>query len=266
MTTSVRVGDTDLHRMLRIVEAPDLGDDGDALPWSILHELRALIPCAWIGIDSTDLAGRVVLFEQGVDLPEFRDDLDDVYWQHQDWCCALSRRVAHPVTMTSDLMMLAEWRRTPFYIDWCAPHGLDHDLQVKLPAPPGRPLALSLTRGRHDPNFSDRDRALLTLLRPHLYHTHIEVLRRRRGIPKLTERQWQLLQLVDGGLSNTQIARRLFITENTVRKHLENIFERLQVQNRTAALARAFPERALPDRPDEHLDRSNVPRSSAPAR
>jgi DNA-binding NarL/FixJ family response regulator len=100
-------------------------------------------------------------------------------------------------------------------------------------------------RGRHDPDFSDRDRALLTLLRPHLYNAHVDVLRRRCGIPKLTDRQWQLLHLVDAGLSNTQIARRLSITDNTVRKHLENIFERLQVQNRTAALARAFPERAL---------------------
>jgi DNA-binding CsgD family transcriptional regulator len=148
--------------------------------------------------------------------------------------------------------MLAEWRRTPFYVDWCAPHGLDHDLQVKLPAPPGQALTLGLTRGRHDSDFSDRDRALLILLRPHLYTAHVAVLRRRRGIPKLTDRQWQLLRLVDAGLSNTRIARHLFIAESTVRKHLKNIFERLQFQNRTAALARAFPERALAARPDAH--------------
>ncbi len=254
MTTPIWVGDMDLHRMLRVVEAPDLGDDGDGLPWSILHELRALIPCAWIGIDCIDRARGVVVFEQGVDLPEFRDDLDGVFWQHQDWCCALTKRVDNPVTQTSDLMTLAEWWRTPFYLDWCAPHGLDHDLQVKLPAPPGQALTLGLTRGRHDPDFSDRDRALLTLLRPHLYTAHVEVLRRRRGIPKLTDRQWQLLRLVDAGLSNTRIARHLFIAESTVRKHLENIFERLQVQSRTAALVRAFPERALSAGPDEHSD------------
>jgi hypothetical protein len=46
MTTPVWVGDTDLHRLLRVVEAPDLGEDGGGLPWSILHDLRALIPCA----------------------------------------------------------------------------------------------------------------------------------------------------------------------------------------------------------------------------
>jgi DNA-binding NarL/FixJ family response regulator len=70
------------------------------------------------------------------------------------------------------------------------------------------------------------------------------VRQRQRGIPRLTPRQWQLLRLVDEGLGNRQIARQLNVTENTVRKHLENIFERLDVTSRTAALARAFPHRA----------------------
>jgi DNA-binding NarL/FixJ family response regulator len=40
------------------------------------------------------------------------------------------------------------------------------------------------------------------------------------------------------GCSNRQIARRLVVSEATVRKHLENIFSRLEVNNRTAAVAR----------------------------
>jgi len=42
---------------------------------------------------------------------------------------------------------------------------------------------------------------------------------------------------------NTQIARRLGISEGTVRTHLENIYERLHLSSRTAAVTRAFPER-----------------------
>ena len=42
------------------------------------------------------------------------------------------------------------------------------------------------------------------------------------------------------GHSNAEIARQLFLSENTVRKHLENIYQRLSVSSRTAAVARAF--------------------------
>ena len=53
-----------------------------------------------------------------------------------------------------------------------------------------------------------------------------------------------MLHLVAAGHTNAQIARRLGIAEGTVRTHLENIYERLQVSSRAAAITRAFPDRA----------------------
>jgi DNA-binding NarL/FixJ family response regulator len=47
--------------------------------------------------------------------------------------------------------------------------------------------------------------------------------------------------LVAAGHTNTQIARRLGLSEGTVRTHLVNIYGRLQVSSRTAAVTRAFP-------------------------
>jgi regulatory LuxR family protein len=44
-----------------------------------------------------------------------------------------------------------------------------------------------------------------------------------------------------GDRTNIQIARQLGLSEGTVRTHLENIYGRLQVSNRTAAVVRAFP-------------------------
>ena len=92
-------------------------------------------------------------------------------------------------------------------------------------------------------DFSERDRTVLTLLRPHLYQAYLDVERRRRPVPRLTPRQKDLLCLLAAGHTNTQIARRLGISEGTVRTHLENIYKRLQVSSRTAAVARAFPGR-----------------------
>jgi DNA-binding CsgD family transcriptional regulator len=92
--------------------------------------------------------------------------------------------------------------------------------------------------------FSERDRALLALLRPHLHQAYLNAERRRCGEPRLTSRQRELLRLVAVGHTNGQIARRLVISEGTVRVHLQNIYERLQVSSRTAAVTRAFPDRA----------------------
>ena len=91
-------------------------------------------------------------------------------------------------------------------------------------------------------DFSERDRGLLALLRPHLHEAYRAAERRRRGAPELTRRQRELLHLVADGYTNAQIGRRLGLAEGTVRKHLENIFARLQVSSRTAAVIRAFPD------------------------
>jgi LuxR family maltose regulon positive regulatory protein len=55
----------------------------------------------------------------------------------------------------------------------------------------------------------------------------------------LTERELQVLRLVAAGTSNREIAVRLTVTLGTVKKHLNNIFGKLDVESRTQALARA---------------------------
>ena len=110
-------------------------------------------------------------------------------------------------------------------------------------AGPGRYVRLTLLRGP-GPDFSERDRAALTLLAPHLDQAYLDAERRRHPVPRLTPRQKDLLHLVAAGHTNTQIARRLGISDATVRTHLENIYDRLHVSSRAAAVTRAFPDRA----------------------
>jgi len=52
-----------------------------------------------------------------------------------------------------------------------------------------------------------------------------------------TPRQRQIVLLAAEGLSNKEIARRLDISEGTVKAHLHNIFERLGLENRTSLAA-----------------------------
>ena len=58
-----------------------------------------------------------------------------------------------------------------------------------------------------------------------------------KTVPALTKRERQIIRLVSEGLSNKEIARRLKITEGTIKVHLHKIFEKLRVSNRTALVA-----------------------------
>jgi DNA-binding NarL/FixJ family response regulator len=55
--------------------------------------------------------------------------------------------------------------------------------------------------------------------------------------PALTRRELEVLRLVADGLSNKEIATSLFITEGTVKNHVHNALEKLQLENRTQAAA-----------------------------
>jgi DNA-binding NarL/FixJ family response regulator len=57
-------------------------------------------------------------------------------------------------------------------------------------------------------------------------------------IEPLSEREVEVLQWIASGASNREIGRRLYIAESTVKRHVYNIFGKLNVHNRTqAALA-----------------------------
>ena len=58
-------------------------------------------------------------------------------------------------------------------------------------------------------------------------------------LPQLSDREREVLDLIARGSSNPEIARRLYISEKTVRNHVSNIFTKLQVANRSAAIVRA---------------------------
>lgn len=94
-------------------------------------------------------------------------------------------------------------------------------------------------------DFGERERFLLTLLRPHIAEAY-RAMQRRAAAATLTPRQVEILELVAEGWTNRQVARRLEMSEATVRTHLNNIFTRLGVTSRTAAVAHGLPDRLIP--------------------
>jgi DNA-binding NarL/FixJ family response regulator len=63
-----------------------------------------------------------------------------------------------------------------------------------------------------------------------------------RPFPQLTQREYDILELVAEGLDNTSIARRLVLSPKTVRNHVSNIFAKIQAPDRPGAIVLAHRE------------------------
>jgi DNA-binding CsgD family transcriptional regulator len=151
----------------------------------------------------------------------------------------------------SDFYTACELKNAPF-CQYVAEYSPDrYSILLPLPAGPGRVLRIGFWRDNRD--FSERDRLALRLLRPHLRQVYLDAERRRRGIPHLSRREQEVLQLVAQSFSNADIARILFVSPATVAKHMEHIFDRTGVRTRSAAAALALPQVRPFAQPPRHI-------------
>jgi DNA-binding CsgD family transcriptional regulator len=115
---------------------------------------------------------------------------------------------------------------------------------------------LRIRRGKQRDNFSDRDLALLDLIRP-AYTVALARARHEAGVAdvndadaaesqtdgdllaRLTRREREVVALAAEGLLDKEIAQRLGISYTTVRTHLDRSFQKLGINNRSR-LARLF--------------------------
>ncbi|MFE3460003.1 response regulator [Nocardiopsis aegyptia] len=81
-----------------------------------------------------------------------------------------------------------------------------------------------------------------TVLSPHVAERLVR--RVRDPLPSVTPRETEILRLLARGAGNREIARTLFVTEATVKTHLQRIYAKLGVETRTAAV-RAAVDRSL---------------------
>jgi DNA-binding CsgD family transcriptional regulator len=126
------------------------------------------------------------------------------------------------------------WGRRPLEAERCgALIGMADGVAVGFRNGPNAVAQIGL--GREKVRFSDRDLAAIDLLYP-VFKSHLRT-RPTPSLPaSLTVAERRVLNHVSTGLSNDEVAERLFIAPSTVGKHLENIYRKLGVTNRMAAV------------------------------
>lgn len=132
----------------------------------------------------------------------------------------------------SDSVPFEQFRRTALYNDYYRRIRIDHAMALPIYVRDGLLVSFVLNRTRRD--FTDRERALLEVLRPHL----AKIYQRINTVGQLTARETEVLRWVAAGKSDAQIGAILRISARTVQKHLQNIYDKLGVESRTAAAMR----------------------------
>jgi DNA-binding CsgD family transcriptional regulator len=260
--TATTLPDTDLHALFTLVEDARRDDPGEVIPWTLLDGLARLIRADSVQLTELDWVHESLVQQQAVGDGE-RGAITNVV--KGEGIATYFRASRNFRACTDPQLSAPAWRATrfsDFYTDrelinteaWAEHYRLGpvrSCLSVRLPVPPGHARRVVFMRSTFTP-FTDRDVMLLTLLRPHLHEIYLDAERRRCGVPQLTGREWEILQLAGEGLPNAAIGQRLFISPATVRKHMEHIFDTLGVRSRTEAAAIALPHRplAMTDRED----------------
>ena len=145
----------------------------------------------------------------------------------------------------SDSMPRSQFIESALYHEYYKRIGIDHVVAVPLFV--DRRLLVSFVLNRNGREFSDRECALLDLVREPLaaLYRHTLALQRLRtphGFAALpvTPREREVLNWLAGGKTDREIAEILGMSPRTVQKHLQHIYEKLGVETRTAAVMRAM--------------------------
>lgn len=135
---------------------------------------------------------------------------------------------------------------TEFYHEFLA-HGLEFPMALCIANDGICYGALSLFRSKRMGDFTDRDIFLMNQLRRHLV-TKIRIEYDKKKIDYgnriddikseylLTTRECEIVNFILEGMSNEEICQKLFIEEGTVKKHVHNIYYKLNVKNRIQLL------------------------------
>ena len=248
MTANWVMTDTDVRALLGVFERCQAAADDDIYYVDVLTGLRELIPCDDIIFQLMDVAEQrlrqLVVSDEGVqreDVVGGNDDYAELFWQEfwePDGCAGpLATGDFSTLLHQAEMWSPRAWASTPMG-SASAAMSLTDEILVPMTPLGGTDRRLLLFRFEGRPDFSEREKAMLALARPHIAELHTRRDRELRGVPNLTPRQWEVLRLVAKGAGNRQIARTLGISDATVRRHLENAFFRLGVQCRTEAVAR----------------------------
>jgi DNA-binding CsgD family transcriptional regulator len=215
---------------------------------SYLQKISALIPYqrAFFDLCSDESGNRNFFQPVAVNLSE--ESLREYYTKYESmdysvW--ALSQDIALSYRDT-DLLSDDVRTRSVFFTKWLLPLGIFYEGGCNIVYNGIVYGSVTLMRGKETGDFSDHELEISDILSRHLckrfFKDYPNGIREKKYLLSdeavisryfLTDRECEILRLLQAGLSNRQISEKLFISENTAKKHTANIYRKLGITKRS---------------------------------
>jgi DNA-binding CsgD family transcriptional regulator len=196
-----RLSPSDLGQALNFLREAEGVTGHDPFPSELLDLLRELVGCDYVNYCELDRPHERVLFYDGCSRAREVDagvgeDAVRTFWRlrHQHPVCVhqdLTQDFA--ALKVSDFLTRRQLRRREIYWEFFRPFGVEFELDVGLPAPPTDTKVFLFESGSRD--FTERERLLLDLLRPHFVSLYAAA-RNRRVLAALEGREESARSLV----------------------------------------------------------------------
>lgn len=170
-------------------------------------------------------------------LKEYMEKCSELDCTH--WLCGAKKNIAYK---TTDFLSEATLESTDYYKEMFSPYNVHYGAQVVLAYNNTCVGLLTCYRSKSSPNFSDKEIFYLDCLKEHLSVRLYQSADRFKALSQspaasikkyaLTHRESEILSLLLLGLPNDAIAQKLFVSDNTLRKHIYNLFNKLGIHHR----------------------------------
>jgi DNA-binding CsgD family transcriptional regulator len=243
-----RLSNGDLQGALTLIREVHSAPDLDAYRERVLG-VSELIPCQEIGYNEVEVeTGQtyVRLHPPESAFPGITEAFSR--WSHQHPVIRHHAETGDPTPRAiSDFLSVEELHALDLYREVYARMGAEDQISFILPSEPGMIVGIALNRATR--GFTDAERELLELVRPHLAQAFRGAHLRERADPTsprrlaglgLTEREAEVMRLLVAGHSAAGVAEELTISVHTARRHIANIYSKLEVENRAGAVAKVL--------------------------
>lgn len=231
-------------------------DDFEHMKRQFLESLRTLIMFECGSIIMADSSEKTGLSDEALTIPERYREVEAKYILMEDYDYSRwhLQNAQSSILRTTDLMSDAEREKTVIYKRCFEPFGLYYSVDISLMCK-GRLLGLlALYRQKVQGDFTDRELFMLQLLTEHLNarfyreampdsaSSENRILNKNALKYGLSDRETEIVSLIVSGMTNNDISEALAIAPNTLKKHLQHIYSKTGLHNRTRLASLRFQE------------------------